>query len=214
MIQSFNEVHDYDVVVLTNGGIQQVENKLDDMNNQLDKPLPVNYRVTYLSSFNELLIYLDNYSLDNPNSVDFNGKIFFMFFNGLSFVQEIVSESISYYHRCLNKTIKMDNYLKQDIMNYNPYNKLANCYFYFDSSIFDLEDLHSNDSFNFLVTIVSDVLKKTNFMVGNIRGIVIDDLDLKGEKIFPIHCLLRNYPGIERIELSSESSLCMKDLIF
>lgn len=227
MIQKYTCVpsSEYEVLVLTNGSIQQVENKLEDMNNQLDKPIHDNYRVTYFSSFGELIHYLDDFKQDKRIDVEFNGKIFFMFFNGLSFIQGVISDSLDYYQTYMREKTKAHyemlhklEYLNFDIQKYqnrfNNHNKLNNCYFYFDSTIFDAEDMHFDDSFNFLVTIVNDVLKKINFMVGCIRGIVIDDFDLQGEKVFPIHCLLRNYPGIERIELSSESSLSMKDLIF
>lgn len=221
MIQRFTCVptYEYDVLILTNGSVEQVEAKLKTIDNQLDHALPEHYRLTYLNSFEDLVVYLDNFKQDKDKEVEFNGKIFFMFFNGLGFIQDILSDAIDYYQKCL---LKKSNYhfelmYKLEYLNfdlnrydsYQPYNKLNNCYFYFDSTIFDENEVQFSDSFNYLVTIVNDVLKKVNFMIGNIKGIVIDDAELHGEKIFPIHCLLRNYPRIERIELSSDCSLSM-----
>lgn len=216
MIQRFTCVptFEYDILVLSNGSVEQVEQSLIKMDKQLEHALPQHYRLTYLDSIAELVVYLDNFKQDKNKDIEFNGKIFFMFFDGLGFVQDILSDAIDYYQRCLVK--KSDyhfelmyklEYLNFDLnqfQNYQPYNKLNNSYFYFDSSMFDSNEVAFKDSFNYLVTIVNDVLKKVNFMIGHIKGIVIDDAQLQGDKIFPIHCLLRNYPRIERLELSSE----------
>lgn len=224
MIQRFTCIptYEYDVLILTNGTVAQVEEKLEGMNSQIEHSLPDKHRLIYLDNFKALIDHLDSYRTGACN-IEFKGKIFFMFFDGLKFIQSVISDTMDYYQRCL---VKKSNfyfdamysleYLDFDLNKFPehiPYDKLANCYFYFDSSVFDSEEAAYENSFNYLLTIVNDVLKKINFMMGNIKGIMIDDYDLKGEKIFPIHCLLRNYPRIERIELSSDSSLIMKDLV-
>ncbi|EGV63452.1 hypothetical protein CANTEDRAFT_107031 [Yamadazyma tenuis ATCC 10573] len=202
MIQRFTcmPTSEYDVLVLTNGSVSQVENKLQDMNEQLDNALPKHYRLRYLNSFADLVQFVDDFKADTHKQVDFAGKIFLMFFDGLEFIQNVLSDAIDYYQRCLMRKANFDF-------------DAINCYFYFDSSIFDFGDLDFENGFNHLITIVSDVLKKMNFMVGNIKGIVLDDFDLKGEKIFPIHCLLRSYPRIERIELASDAAVVMRGLL-
>lgn len=224
MIQRFTCVpaFEYDVLILTNGTVAQVEEKLDCMKSQMEYTFPEKHRLIYLDNFQALIDHLNSYKTGSGN-IEFKGQIFFMFFNGLKFIQSVISDAMDYYQTCLIKksNLYLDamyslEYLDFDLNKFpdhTPYDKLANCYFYFDSSVFDSEEAAFENSFNYLLTIVNDVLKKINFMMGNIKGIMIDDYELKGEKIFPIHCLLRNYPRIERIELSSDASLTMKDLI-
>lgn len=232
MIQRFTCVptYLYDILIVTNGSAELVESKLPQVNDKLGNQLPKQYRPVYINSFNELIVYLENYKQDNEN-IPFNGKIFFMFFNGVTFIQNVLIEAIDYYQRysfCKsNLPIEMlsglagssidgsslDGSSLDGSSSFPMLNQLQDCYFYFDASIFGYNGSFYDDSFNSLVTIINDILKKTVFMIRNIKGIVIDDINLKGEKIYPIHCLLRNYPRIERIELSSDSSLLMNHLI-
>lgn len=201
MIQRYTCVptFEYDVLIVTNGTPAQVEASLCDINSQTDNELPLTANVTYLDTFADLVEYLNSHNSGH----NFSGKVLFMFFNGLAYIQDVLLDLIDHYHQV-------------EFRNKVPGGRLSNAYFYFDSSILILSRFSPNEDsheFNTIVTIANDILKKISFMVGRIRGVFIDDLPLAGEKGYPLHCLMRNFPHVERIELSSHSLVFMPDLI-
>ncbi|KAK6464217.1 hypothetical protein DFJ63DRAFT_333795 [Scheffersomyces coipomensis] len=251
MIQKFTCVpkSDYEVIIVSNGTINQVESKLIEINEHTNNEIPFNSSITYLDNFNQLITHLNK---NFPNKV-FNGKVLFMFFNGLTYIQNFLSDLIDHYNKCtilnvqhhhqqqqqqietddelLAKYFQFDNYTNTNKLykSHPVFEKIENVYFYFDSSVsidtttssspydFLINSNYnpSNDTnpFNTVVTIANDILKKMSFMIGRIRGLYIDDFQLNNEKIIPLHCLMRNFPNVERIELSSYTQLLMKDMI-
>mmetsp|Transcript_1181 Transcript_1181/g.1305 ORF Transcript_1181/g.1305 Transcript_1181/m.1305 type:complete len:221 (+) Transcript_1181:178-840(+) len=208
---------DYEVLIVTNGTVSQVEGKLSKLNEQNNDEIPLNSSITYLKTFKELIEYLSFYKdSDNNNKVTYAGKIVFMFFNGLEFVQDILCDAIDHSHKCsATRDIPLDYHMRSMIDRVHDYSDksqsvevLQNAYFYFDSTV-----MSDDSDFNMIVSIVKDILKKTNFMVGRIRGVYIDDEYLKGEKAFAVNNLLRNYPNIETLNLSSKKTIMMKNLI-
>lgn len=201
MIQRYTCVptFEYDVLIVTNGTPAQVEASLDDINAQTNNELPLTANVTYLDTFPQLVEYLNKHN----GGVNFSGKVLFMFFNGLAYIQDVLLDLIDHYHQ-----VEFGRKASGE--------RLSNAYFYFDSSILMLSrfsPIEDSHEFNTIVTIANDILKKISFMVGRIRGVFIDDLPLAGEKVYPLHCLMRNFPHVERIELSSHSLVLMPDLI-
>lgn len=230
MIQRYTCIptSEYDVLIVTNGTINQVESKLIEINEKTNNEIPLHSNFSYVETFNDLLKtlkqhYVRNTKLassdDNPvsdNEAKFNGKVLFMFFNGVEFVQSILSDLIDHYHSVIaNYYSDCKSHLKSK----KPYEVITNAYFYFDSTISmtptTLPSAILNDAylFNTMLTIANDILKKISFMVVRIRGIFIDDIQLAGEKVYPLHCLMRNFPNVERIELTSFSSILMNDMI-
>ncbi|RLV96365.1 hypothetical protein JA1_000330 [Spathaspora sp. JA1] len=218
MIQKFTCVpkSDYDVVIISNGTEAQISAKVSQINNHLsNNEIPVNSRVTYLSNFKSLIAHLHTHTADQR----FKGKVVFMFFNGLEFVQDIIGDVIDHYSRFMHMSYQKKKLIEE---------KLENVYFYFDSSIseesvkpadpYDIllyKQFQSYDyHFNTLATIANDIIKKMDFMLGRIRGVYIDDLNLQGDRTVPIQQIHRNYPKVERIDLSSYSMSMRNDMIF
>lgn len=216
------------MLIVTNGTIHQVESKLIEINEKTNNEIPLHSNFTYIDTFNDLLKTLKRHydrnkklvsSDDNPatdHEAKFNGKVLFMFFNGVDFIQTILSDLIDHHHSVIANYYSDSNaHLKTK----NPYELITNAYFYFDSTISmtpnTLPSAILNDSYLFktILTIANDILKKMSFMMVRIRGIFIDDIQLSGEKVYPLHCLMRNFPNVERIELTSFSSILMNDMI-
>lgn len=209
-----------DVLVVTNGTVSQIESKLIEINEKTENEIPFHSNFTYLKDFNELMINLRDHHNRNVNLVsstnqdksyderNFNGKVVFMFFNGVEFIQNIISDLIDH--------SRLVSYNGKSIKSYET---LKNAYFYFDSTISITQDatpsamVNDANLFNTIVTIANDILKKIYFMVERVRVIFIDDMQLSGEKVHPLHCLIRNFPIIERIELNSFASILMNDMI-
>ncbi|KAK6200128.1 uncharacterized protein RJT21DRAFT_114559 [Scheffersomyces amazonensis] len=232
MIQKFTCVPrtDYEVIIVSNGTIDQVESKLIEINEHTNNEIPLNSNITYLDNFSQLIQHLNR---NVPGNI-FNGKVLFMFFNGLYYIQDFLSDLIDHYN---TKTILNSEYLafnkyqnKKKIINKDPeFERIENVYFYFDSSVsidttttsspyaFLVQSNYTPASdknpFNTVVTIANDILKKMSFMIGRIRGLYIDDFQLSNDKVVPLHSLMRNFPSVERIELSSYTQLLMKDMI-
>lgn len=220
MIQRYTCVptSEYDVAIVTNGTIEQIESKLIEINEKTNNEIPLHSNFTYLDNFKELLDFLKQHTTKNSklvsndsnnhhpdiDEIKFKGKVVFMFFNGVEFIQDILSDLIDY---------------SIQVANNSNHQNLSNAYFYFDSTISFTSNttptdlLNDANLFNTMVTIANDILKKINFMVDRIRGIFIDDIQLAGEKVYPLHCIMRNFPNVERIELTSFSSLLMNDMI-
>ncbi|EGW35410.1 uncharacterized protein SPAPADRAFT_58628 [Spathaspora passalidarum NRRL Y-27907] len=206
MIQKFTCVprSDYDVVIVSNGTVAQISAKVSQINGQLSQnEIPTNSHITYLDSFKSLIAHLHTHTADQR----FKGKVIFMFFNGLEFIQEVIGDLIDHYSRFM-------------LMSYSSKNqkieKLDNVYFYFDSSISEAPTepsdpydmfMYNNHSyeyhFNTVAIIANDIIKKMNFMIGRIRGVYIDDVNLHGERMIPLQHIHRNFPKVERIDLSS-----------
>lgn len=207
---------DYEVLIVTNGTVSQVEGKLTKLNEQNNDEIPLNSSITYLKTFKELVEYLSFYKDSNNDEVKYTGKIVFMFFNGLEFVQDILCDAIDHSHKCTaTRDIPFDYHMRSMIDKAHDYNDksqsvevMQNTYFYYDSTV-----MSDDADFNMVVSIVKDILKKTDFMVGRIRGVYIDDEHLEGEKAFAVSNLLRNYPNIETLQLTSRKTIMMKDLI-
>jgi len=225
MIQKFVCVpkSDYDVIIVSNGTINQIESKLIELNEHTNNEIPLNSKMTFIDNFPQLIDHFKNLGIK-----DFHGKVIFMFFNGLNYIQNFLSDIIDYYN---NLTVLDYPYLIYNKLN-NPGKVLndspsiemvQNVYFYFDSSISINNSpanpygfLISNDDcnqFNTVISITNDILKKMNFMIGRIRGVYIDDLQLHGEKVYSLHSLMKNFPKVEKIDLSSYTQLLMNDMI-
>ncbi|KAK6454922.1 uncharacterized protein RJT20DRAFT_53385 [Scheffersomyces xylosifermentans] len=231
MIQKFTCVpkSDYEVIIVSNGTINQIESKLIEINEHTNNEIPMNSHITYLDNFKQLVKHLDK---NVPGKV-FNGKVLFMFFNGLTFIQDFLSDLIDHYNKCtLFNAIPYFKYNQYEnhkkAIKENPFfERIENVYFYFDSSVaisygsnspYDFllpsyGEKPDTNQFNTIMTIANDILKKMSFMVGRIRGLYIDDFQLNGDKVYPLHCLMRNFPNVERVELSSYTQLLMTDMI-
>ncbi|EAZ63536.1 hypothetical protein PICST_38374 [Scheffersomyces stipitis CBS 6054] len=185
MIQKFTCVprSDYNVIIVSNGTVNQIESKLIEINEHSNNEIPVNAQITYLDNFRHLVKHLNRL----PGKT-FNGKVLFMFFNGMSYIQDILSDLIDHYNKCT-------------LFNSLPYFK------------YEHSDPADTNQFNTIMTIANDILKKMSFMTGRIRGLYIDDYELNGEKVYPLQRLMRNFPSVERIELSSYAQLFMNDMI-
>ncbi|KAG2735015.1 hypothetical protein G9P44_001229 [Scheffersomyces stipitis] len=230
MIQKFTCVprSDYNVIIVSNGTVNQIESKLIEINEHSNNEIPVNAQITYLDNFRHLVKHLNRL----PGKT-FNGKVLFMFFNGMSYIQDILSDLIDHYNKCtlFNSLpyFKYEQYSTQKkVLKENPFfERIENVYYYFDSSVavnntpsspYDFLFHNSSDpadtnQFNTIMTIANDILKKMSFMTGRIRGLYIDDYELNGEKVYPLQRLMRNFPSVERIELSSYAQLFMNDMI-
>lgn len=210
MIQRYTCVptSEYDVLVVTNGTVSQVELKLITINEKTNNEIPLNSNFTYLEDFPELLRTLkDKFgkvakAQESGSSDDrFRGKVVFMFFNGVEYIQSLLSDLIDY-------SASAKHWLL-----------VANAYFYFDSLILFTPKTTPSDMvndlflFNTIVSIANDVLKKSSFMTERIRGLFIDDIQLAGEKVYPLHLLMRNFPHVERIELTSFAAVLMTDMV-
>lgn len=209
---------DYEVLIVTNGTVSQVESTLTKFNAQGEDEIPLNSSITYLETFKDLIEFLGFYKdNDNNGDVKYTGKIVFMFFNGLKFIQDILCDAIDHSHKCsITRDIPLNYHMKSMVGRIDHYNaryqnveRMQNTYFYFDSTV-----ISEDADFTTVVSIVRDVLKKINFMVGRIRGICIDDEHLEGEKAYAVSSLLRNYPNIETLQLTSKENIMMKNLVF
>lgn len=216
MIQKYTcvPVAEYDVLIVTNGSVCQVERALIQLNELADNEVPLTSNIIYLDSFKDMIQHLNmNEKVELvTRSICFEGKVVFMFFNGVEYIQNFLCEIIDHYNIMMNNLTSDQNCFK--------YEKLCNLYFYFDASIAtDMEKatpaslFEDSHQFNTIVTIANDILKKINFMVYRIRGVFLDDIQLSGERVYPLHSLLRNFPNVERVELSSNAPIYMRDLI-
>lgn len=219
MIQKYTcvPICDYDVLVITNGTMSQVEDRLGKINSQTNDEIPLNSSITYLHTIKDLIEYLSFFKdKANNGKLEYGGKVVFMFFHGMEYIQDVLCDLIDHEHKCsITRDIPLAYHMlsmvdKEHSYNYNsrPVEILENAYFYFDSSIMS-EDL----DFTMVVTIANDILKKTNFMVGRIRGVYIDDKNLEGERAYAVSNLLRNYPNIETLELTSKEMVLMGHLV-
>ncbi|ODV78404.1 uncharacterized protein CANTADRAFT_53373 [Suhomyces tanzawaensis NRRL Y-17324] len=191
MIQKFVCVpkSDYDVIVISNGTIQQIEAGLANLNESTNNEIPLNGHITYLDTFDQLANHLKALNkAAAPGSRGFSGKVLFMFFNGLDYVQDFLSSLIDYYNKC--------TFL--DSFQYHTFNHSTTL---------------SGPTFNTIVSITNDILKKMTFMLGRVRGLYIDDTQLAGEKSYPLRCLARNFPNVERIELASRPNLLFNAIV-
>lgn len=216
MIQKYTCVPatEYDVLIVTNGTVTQVERALHQLNEKIDNEVPLNSNIVYLDSFNDLITYLNMTEEVDAYSrlVSFKGKTVFMFFNGVEYIQTFLSEIIDHYNSVLLNASQNFSKFKCE--------KLYNSYFYFDSTIAtDLQLATSQcaynraHQFNTLVCIANDILKKMNFMLCRIRGVFLDDTQLQGETTHSVHGLLRNFPNLERIEHSRDAPLINRHLM-
>jgi hypothetical protein len=221
MIQKFICVprSDYDVLIVTNGTIDQIESLVKKINIISNQEISPNSEITYLDDFKLLVKYVDQYQAGKSACAEagFSGKVLFMFFNGLEYIQHFLLDIIDYYNRSLY-TFGSYNYSQFESNHKSAkessFAKLENAYFYFDSSItnidfdFGLEQFMISDpmpdiTFNTMMTIANDVLKKMKFMISRVRGVYIDDVNLVGGKSVALGCMLRNFPGVERVQLAS-----------
>lgn len=214
MIQKYTcvPVAEYDVLIVTNGAVWQVEQALTNINEFTDNEVPFNSNIVYLNSFNDLVSHLAMYDQAElaSRTVNFKGKTVFMFFNGLDYILNFLCEVIDHYNT-VTTSITCD-------IRKARYDVLYNSYYYFDSSIavsMDGDFLTTIDTFlfNYIVTVANDILKKMNFMLYRIRGVFLDDILLRGERVYPLQGLLRNFPNLERVELLSDAPIYMRGLI-
>lgn len=215
MIQKYTcvPVAEYDVLIITNGTVAQVEDALEVLNEQTNE-VPFTSNVVYLDSFKDLIQHLDmNEKMDLlTRSICFKGKVVFMFFNGLEYIQTFLCEIIDHYNALMQNLASNTASFK--------YQQLYNVYFYFGASVAQdsgldahLSIFQDSHQFNTIVSIANDILKKIDFMVYRIRGVYLDDGQLSGERVYPLHSLLRNFPNVERVELTSSPPFLMKGLI-
>lgn len=205
MIQKYTcvPISDYDVLIVTNGTVTQVETALQELQEQNE--IPKNETLVYLDSFKDLVTHLTLDGFANPRTGMFLGKIIFMFFNGVDFVQQFLSECIDYFNELQNT--------------YQKCGRLLNTYFYFDSTItrtgesVQFNDLAESHEFLTVTTIACDILKKLSFMTHRIRGLYINDKLLTGERLYAVRTLLANFPLVERLELSSGMPVLMNYLV-
>lgn len=221
MIQRFTCIpaEQYEALVVTNGSVQQVEScicKINDQCRDFDK-----CKIVYFDNLNDLLCHL----LLNDLTT-YHGKVLFMFFNGLEYVQETLSDLIDNYNDRFQLTSIPFNYSLTLIAKAGKdargaamksaanscMEHLDNAYFYFDNSVIE-QDESSNALFLSIVCIAQDIIKKSTHLIGRIRGLFLDDKNLAGERVYPLHSLLRNFPAIERVELTSEASRAFNDLV-
>lgn len=211
MIQKYTcvPVDVYDVLIVTNGAVNQVERALTKLNQKFLNEILLHANTIYLDLFKDMVLHLSmNEQLELvSNILDFKGKTVFMFFNGLEYIQNFLCEVIDYYGSLVSGgKVK--------------YNVLHNSYYYFDSSVAhglgsQNADLMTNDAFqfNYVCTIVNDTLKKMSFMLYRIRGVCLDDDCFAGERVFSLRGLLRNFSNLERVELTSDQLVYMRDLV-
>lgn len=202
MIQKFTCIpkSEYDVIIVSNGRLDQIDKKLEA---DFKDDIPTNSHLTYLSNFNALLTHMDK------SKQPFDGKVIFLFFNGLEFIQEVLSSIIDYTNKVDLLLALGASYGKKLPSGFHI---IENAYFYFDSSISassssDLLDVYLNNEVSFVsvANIVNDILKKMSFMLRRVRNLYIDDdMDIiGGERAYPLRCLIKNFPQVEKIELSS-----------
>ncbi|CAX42157.1 conserved hypothetical protein [Candida dubliniensis CD36] len=172
MIQKFTCVPatDYDVIVVSNGTKSQIQSKV-----AVAKPA----RITYLHDLPSLSSYLS----EVPN---FTGKIIFMFFDGVQYIQDFICDAIDLYGK-------------------TPFSLVQNAYFYFDK--LENDPVNLDLQFNTVAVIVNDVLKKSNFMLDRVRGVYIDDLSLVGDRSFSMKRLICNFPNVEKFVLQSNAKI-------
>lgn len=216
MIQKFTCVpkSDYDVIIISNGTINQIESKLIEINEHANNTVPLNSKITYLNDFKALVTHLHSKDIKT-----FPGKVVFMFFNGLEYIQQLISDLIDHYSKYI-----VTHFIQQNKSQINSFEKLENVYLYFDSSItmiqrpsspYDFLLYTNNDDYesqlNTIANIANDVIKKMNFVIGKIRGVYIDDLQLDAkEGIIPMRS---SRPLVEKTDLSCFSQLVMSDII-
>ena len=197
MIQKFTcvPITDYDVIVVSDGTKDQINSKLSQIKDLTNKRIPKNSHITYLPNFTSLCQYL----ADISSLKSYNGKVYFMFFNGLDYIQEFIWDVLQTYGQSI-----FDSAQPHPV-------QLKNTYFYFGLTQ-ELELLdpfimnytkRSIDDFNTVAMMVSDVLNKMGYMLGGVKAVYIDDLQLVGERSIAMKKLINNYPKVERFELAS-----------
>lgn len=197
MIQKFTcvPITDYDVTVVSDGTRDQINAKLSQIKDINSARIPKNSHITYLPDFPSLCHHLDDISILKM----YNGKVYFMFFNSLEFVQEFIWDVLETYGQSI-----FNSSLPHQI-------QLKNAYFYF-GLVQELELLNpfiTNytkrivDDFNTVAMMVSDVLNKMGYMLGGVKAVYIDDIQLVGERSIALKKLMRNYPKVEKFELAS-----------
>lgn len=188
MIQKYTcvPVSEYEVLVVSNGSVAQVDRALGEINAKTENAIPASAHVVYFETLSDVMVHL---ALDGA----FAGKVVFMFFNGVEYVQQFLSEMIDHYHRSQKRSATF-----------------ANAYFYLDASVASDGDA---GLFAALVNIANDILKKSSFLLRRIRGVYLDDMPLLGERTYCLRGLVRNFPTVERIELSGSAPVQMNYLV-
>lgn len=222
MIQRFTCVpaEEYEALVVTNGSVDQVESSICKINDQCHDF--TRCTIVYFDNLRDLFTHLQH----NENTT-YHGKVLFMFFNGLEYVQEILGDLIDNYNDRWQPRSIPYNYSLTLIVKAGTdaqgvaarsgtaascMERLDNAYFYFDSSVCNQGDA-VDTLFLSIVCIAQDILKKSAYLIGRIRGLFIDDANLAGERVYPLHSLFRNFPAIERVELTSAASVAFNDLV-
>lgn len=216
MIQKYTcvPIDEYDVVIVTNGTVNQVDQALASLSLKPMDDITADGNTIFLDTFKDLILHLSlNEKLALTSNIqDFKGKTVFMFFNGLEYIQNFICEVIDYHGSLLASSITESGKLR--------YNLLHNSYFYFDSSVthtkkFDIDESVASEAyqFNYICTIVNDILKKLSFMLYRIRGVCVDDAWYGGERVYSLRGLLRNFSNLERVDLTSNLLVVMRDLV-
>lgn len=213
MIQKFTCVpkSDYDVIVVSNGTINQIESKLIEINQHSNNTIPLNSKITYLDNFNSLV-----HHLYEKNIKSFPGKIVFMFFNGLEYIQDLIGDLIDHYSKC---------FLLANFSDSESMKQLENVYLYFDTSILMANTstssyVYSNQEdydiqLDTIATFANDVVKKMHFIIGKIRGVYIDDIKLDGNgfKYYKSPDKKKTCQVAGNVDMSCFSQLIMSDMI-
>lgn len=171
MIQRFTCVpaQEYEALVVTNGTVDQVEQSLDKISGQCQDFSKCT--LIYFDTLNDLLVHL----LQNESPA-YHGKVLFMFFDGLNFVQKTLGDLIDHYNdrwhpRCVPYTYSMTLVVRAKTAKSaapgaaaktrgaaGGMERLDNAYFYLDRSVCD-ENACQDGLFLAIVAIAQDILK-------------------------------------------------------
>lgn len=205
MIQRYTcvPVTEYDVHVITNGSVEQVEEALDKINSQAENEIPLTAPITYFETFEEMTRFLD--MDERPDAAQFRGKTVFMFFNGVDYILAFLSQVLDHSRK---------HGSGPRVAAQKKCRAPTNTYFYFDHTV--LPSLLQDDQGQWMtmVLIASDILKKLGSVVGRIRGLFLDDQAMPGDRTYAILALLRNFPTVERVGLLSETPVALNGLAY
>lgn len=183
-----------DVFVISDGTSDQIESTLTQITDVTDQKIPDDCHIIHLADLQSLSPYLMYASL---NSNFYSRRVYFMFFNSLDYIHDIISDALESSFKLSDPTpIQLKNAFFY--FRFNRFNKFQQL------DPFDMHyRKHEINDFTTAAIMVSQVLNKLRYLLAEVKTVCIDDKKLVGERDISLKRLVSNYSNVDKFELTS-----------